>query len=56
MQALLTEILENFELSLPAEKLTIKRVPAAGFGMIPMVEGREDLGTAMPLQVSLVQQ
>ncbi|TFK80428.1 cytochrome P450 [Polyporus arcularius HHB13444] len=55
MQALLAEIIENFELSLSSEKHTIRRAPA-GFGMVPMIEGREDLGTALPLQVSLVQQ
>ncbi len=55
MQALLAEILENFELSPSSEKHAIRRAPAGFGGMVPMVEGREDLGTAMPLQVSLVQ-
>ncbi|KAI0712968.1 cytochrome P450 [Cerioporus squamosus] len=55
MQALLAEILENFEFSIPQEKSTIIRAPV-GIGMVPMVGGKEELGTAMPLQVSLVQQ
>ena len=55
MQALLAEIFENFEFSLPDEKLAIRRAPA-GIGMVPMVEGKEDQGTAMPLQVSVIQQ
>ncbi|KAI0712966.1 cytochrome P450 [Cerioporus squamosus] len=54
MQALLAEILENFEFSIPEEKYTIRRAPV-GVAMAPMLEGKEELGTAMPLQVSLVQ-
>lgn len=55
MQALLAEVLENFEFSLPTEKQTITRAPA-GISMVPMIKGKEELGAAMPLQVSLVPQ
>lgn len=55
MQALVAEIVENFEFAIPEEKQTIRRAPV-GIAMSPMIEGKEELGTAMPLQVSLVQQ
>lgn len=55
MQALLAEIVEKFEFSLPAEKCVVKRAPTS-LGMIPMIEGKEAVGAAMPLQVSLIQQ
>ncbi|OJA16487.1 hypothetical protein AZE42_08914 [Rhizopogon vesiculosus] len=51
MQALLVELIENFEYRLP-EGVEITRL-YAGF-MIPMVAGKMDKGVQMPLQVSLV--
>ena len=53
MQALVTELIANFQFSLPKEKLTIKRAPI-GTGITPMVVEREELNVAMPLRVSLV--
>ena len=55
MQALLSEVLEKFEFTLPADKCVVKRAPT-GVGMTPMIDGKEELGAAMPLQVSLIQQ
>ncbi|OAX37997.1 cytochrome P450 [Rhizopogon vinicolor AM-OR11-026] len=51
MQALLVELIENFEYRLP-EGVDIARLHA-GF-MIPMIAGKMDEGVQMPLQVSLV--
>ncbi|KAI0745029.1 cytochrome P450 [Earliella scabrosa] len=53
MHALVTELIANFQFSLPKEKLTIKRAPI-GTGITPMVVEREELNVAMPLRVSLV--
>ena len=55
MQALLSEVLEKFEFTLPADKCVVKRAPT-GVGMTPMIDGKEELGAAMPLQVSLILQ
>ncbi|RPD78489.1 cytochrome P450 [Lentinus tigrinus ALCF2SS1-7] len=55
MQAILAETLENFEVALPEEKLEIKRAPMGPI-MLPVVVGKEELGSVMPLRVSLVQQ
>jgi hypothetical protein len=49
MQALLTELIENFEFVSPG--LEIQRLPAGL--MVPMVRGKMSEGTQMPLQVSL---
>ncbi|KAI0712960.1 cytochrome P450 [Cerioporus squamosus] len=54
MQAILAETLENFEFALPGERQHIKRAPAGPL-MVPIVEGKEELGSVMPLRVSLVQ-
>ncbi|RDX48041.1 cytochrome P450 [Lentinus brumalis] len=54
MQAILAETLENFEFALPKEKLEIIRAPAGPL-MVPIIRGKEDLGTVMPLRVFLVQ-
>ena len=51
LQAVAAELLETFEFSLPKDQPHIKRAPAAV--MVPIVEGKEELGTAMPLRVSL---
>ncbi len=54
MQALLAELVENFEYALPKNEFTIART-AAGTMMVPMIRGKEELGSVMPLRVSLVQ-
>ena len=51
LQAIAAELLETFEFTLPEPKPTIRRTPAVI--MVPVVEGRDDLGFAMPLRVSL---
>ncbi len=51
LQAVAAEILETFEFALPEPKPRIRRTPAVL--MVPVVEGQEDLGFAMPLRVSL---
>ncbi|RPD57254.1 cytochrome P450 [Lentinus tigrinus ALCF2SS1-7] len=51
LQAVAAELLETFEFALPVPKPTIRRTPAVL--MVPVVEGKEDLGFAMPLRVSL---
>lgn len=51
LQAIAAELLETFEFMLPEPKPTIRRTPAVI--MVPVVEGREDLGFAMPLRISL---
>ncbi|KAF7421223.1 hypothetical protein PC9H_011744 [Pleurotus ostreatus] len=52
LQALLVEIMEKFEFSVP-EGVEILRLPA-GF-MVPVVKGKMSEGTQMPLLVSLVE-
>lgn len=54
MQAVLAETLENFEFAVPLEKQDIKRAPAGPI-MVPILRGKEELGSVMPLRVSLVQ-
>ena len=53
MQALAAELLEVFEFGLAEEGYEILRAPAGLMG--PLVGGRMDLGSVMPLRVSLVQ-
>lgn len=53
MQALASEILENFEFSLPKDEVyDIQRVPAGL--MIPLVRGKWNLGSVVPLCVAAV--
>lgn len=52
MQAILVELIETFEFSLPGDDIEIQRV-SAGI-MVPMVRGRMHEGTQMPLRVSLI--
>ncbi|TBU30182.1 cytochrome P450 [Dichomitus squalens] len=54
MQAFLAELLDNFQFDLPAEKVEIQRA-LAGIVMFPMVKGKESLGGAMPMRISLAQ-
>ncbi|KAI0356394.1 PAH-inducible cytochrome P450 monooxygenase PC-PAH 4 [Trametes cingulata] len=58
MQALLAELIEAFQFSLPVgaggEKPELQRAPS-GLAMIPLIRGKEELGPAMPLRVSLAQ-
>lgn len=54
MQAIISELVANFRISLPAQQIAIKRAPA-GVIMSPMVVGQED-SIAMPLRISLLQQ
>ncbi|KAJ8521421.1 hypothetical protein ONZ45_g1869 [Pleurotus djamor] len=53
LQALLVEMIENFEFSLPRD-VEIMRLPAGI--MIPMVKGRMHEGTQMPLNLTLVEE
>lgn len=52
MQAIVVELIENFQFSPPAEKVVIKRAPAGAI-MVPMIAGKEELNVAMPLRISL---
>ena len=53
MQAILVELIENFEFSVPEDKPHIIRFPA---GLVaPLVLSDMAAGPQMPLQVSLVQ-
>lgn len=52
MQAILVDLIETFEFSLPADATEIQRVNAGL--MVPMVRGRMFEGTQMPLRISLV--
>ena len=54
MQAFVAELLENFQFDLPVERMEIRRA-VAGFVMFPMVKGKESLGAAMPIRISLAQ-
>ncbi|KZS99422.1 cytochrome P450 [Laetiporus sulphureus 93-53] len=52
LQAILVELLERFEFGIPAETPDIQRVPAGV--MLPMIRNKMQLGSQMPLQVTLV--
>lgn len=52
MQALIVELIENFQFSLPAGGVDIQR-SSAGF-MIPLIRGKIEEGAQVPLTVSLV--
>ncbi|KAI0356399.1 cytochrome P450 [Trametes cingulata] len=58
MQALLAELVEAFQFSPPVgssgERPELQRAPS-GLVMIPLIRGKEELGPAMPLRVSLAQ-
>jgi hypothetical protein len=54
MHSFLIELIENFEFTLPPGGIDIQRVPA--FQMLPMVRGKLDEGSQMPLCVSLVEE
>ncbi|GJE98387.1 cytochrome P450 [Phanerochaete sordida] len=49
MQAIITDLVENFQFSIPEDKPEIIRVPANL--MAPMIKGRLDEGAQMPLYV-----
>ncbi|KAF5366641.1 hypothetical protein D9757_011883 [Collybiopsis confluens] len=49
LQVMLFALLESFEFSLPPEGLDIQRIPS--ILMTPMIRGRLELGTQMPLYV-----
>ena len=53
MQALAAELLERFEFNLTKEEYDIMRIPAGL--MIPLVRDKLELGSVMPLRVSLAQ-
>ena len=53
MQALAAELLERFEFNLPKEEYDIMRVPAGV--MIPLIRDKPELGSVLPLRVSLAQ-
>ncbi|KAI0719203.1 PAH-inducible cytochrome P450 monooxygenase PC-PAH 1 [Fomitopsis betulina] len=50
LQAIVVELLENFAFAIPEDKPDIQRV--AGGLMIPMIRGRPELGSQMPLKVT----
>ena len=50
LQAIVVELLENFEFAIPDDKPDIQRV--AGGLMIPMIRGKPELGSQMPLKVT----
>ncbi|RDX48105.1 cytochrome P450 [Lentinus brumalis] len=52
MQSLVAELVENFRFAPPSEDVVIQRSPA-GPVMTPTLRGKEDVGTAMPLRISL---
>ena len=52
MQAILVELIENFEFSIPASNPQIRRLPAGL--MAPLVVGDEMKGPQMPLHVKVV--
>lgn len=53
MQAILVELIENFEFAIPEDKPEIMRFPA---GLVaPLVKSDMMAGPQMPLHVSLVQ-
>ncbi|KAI0743376.1 cytochrome P450 [Daedaleopsis nitida] len=54
MQALLAELVENFNFAPPADKVEIDRA-IAGLVMVPIVHGKEEMGKIMPIRVSLAQ-
>ncbi|KAI0706655.1 PAH-inducible cytochrome P450 monooxygenase PC-PAH 4 [Earliella scabrosa] len=51
LQAVTAALLENFEFALPLDKPHIRRGPAGV--ILPLIDGKEELGAAMPLRVSL---
>ena len=53
LQAIVVELLENFEFAIPDEKPDIQRVP--GGLMIPMIRGKPQLGSQMPLKVTPIE-
>ncbi|CCM03243.1 uncharacterized protein FIBRA_05368 [Fibroporia radiculosa] len=50
LQSLLVDLIENFEIDIPAEKPDIQRVPAGV--MIPMIRNQMRLGSQMPLKLT----
>ncbi|KAI0794686.1 cytochrome P450 [Fomes fomentarius] len=53
LQAVTAELVEKFEFALPVDKPHIRRAPSGV--MLPIIEGKEELGSAMPLRVSIAQ-
>lgn len=49
----MVELLENFEVAIPDDKPDIQRVP--GGLMIPMIRGKPELGSQMPLKVTVIE-
>jgi len=52
MQAILVELIENFEFALPADKPDVMRVPTGI--TTPMIRGKMHLGAQMPLKVTVI--
>lgn len=50
MQTILTEFIENFKVAFPDDGTEIRRA-SAGL-MLPIVRGKENLGTQMPLHIT----
>lgn len=53
MQAILVDLMENVEFTLPDDRPEIQRVPT-GQVMTPMIRSKMMLGPQMPLKVSLL--
>ena len=54
MQAVAAELLERFEFALPQDKPHMVRAPG-GPTMLPMVKGKEELGSVLPLRVLIAE-
>ena len=54
IQALITEVVETFEFREPSEKVELLRA-LGGALMLPIVRGREEEGTLLPLSVSVAE-
>lgn len=52
MQSIVVQLVGSFYLALPPGDIEVERKPA-GF-MVPMLKGRMEEGTQMPLRVSVV--
>lgn len=51
MQAILVELLDTFDVSLPDQPVPIQRLPAGL--MVPMIDSHPERGAQMPLRISL---
>ncbi|KAM5543135.1 hypothetical protein V8D89_003009 [Ganoderma adspersum] len=52
MQAFSSELVEAFQFDLPKEKIEIQKA-VVGIGMLPIIRGKPELGSTLPLRISL---